>query len=121
MPVVNLTLPRSMPRNQQISVSEGVHSALVETFAVPANGKFQTITLYDADSLVMDREFLGVERGETFVYIQISVMKERSSDEKRALMRSLRSQLSTKAGLRNEDLFVNVVETDQANWFCMAK
>lgn len=121
MPVVNLTLPASMPAERQKTVSDGVHQALVDEFDTPSRGKFHVISPYDSENLLMDSEFLGVRRGDNFIFVQISVMSSRPDDRKRALLRRIRSNLLTMADIKPEDLFVNIIETPSANWFCLVQ
>ena len=79
------------------------------------------ITPYDAGNMVMAPDFLGVARGPNFVFIQISVMQQRGPEDKRALMRAIRTNLAARAGLAAADMMINLAETDPANWFCVVK
>ncbi|MBI3446296.1 MAG: tautomerase family protein [Magnetospirillum sp.] len=119
--MVHLLVPHSMPQAKRQSVSEGVHQALADTLGVPGNGMFQLITAYDETNIAMSPDFLGVPRGPNFVFIQISVMNARTNEEKRALMRAVRTNLAARAGLGNEDMMINLAESDAANWFCVVK
>lgn len=110
-----------MSPERRKAVSEGVHLALVEDFGVPNNGKFHTITAYDSDNVHMDEGFLGVSRGKDFSFIEILVMEGHSDEEKRALLKNIRTRLLGEASLKPEDLFISIVEAPKANWFCCVK
>jgi 4-oxalocrotonate tautomerase len=119
MPVVNLTLPESMPVERRAAVSDAVHHALVSDFDAPQDGKFHIVATYDSGTLLTSDKFLGVSRGEAFMFIQITAINARSDDQRRAFLRGLRSNLLALAGVKPQDLFVHIVESPVSNWFCL--
>lgn len=119
LPAVNLVLPKSMSPERRKAVSEGVHDALVEDFGVPKTGRFHIVS--SCDDVLMDENFLGIPRTESFAFIHIFVMEGRGDDEKRNLIRKIRANLLAEALLKPEDLLINIVESPKQNWFCMVK
>ncbi|WP_296713779.1 tautomerase family protein [Rhodoblastus sp.] len=119
MPVVNLTLPKSMPVERRNAVSDAVHQALVSEFDAPPDGKFHIVATYDSENLLRSDKFLGVNRGDDFMFVQITAMNARSDDQKRSFLRGLRSNLLASAGVKPQDLFVHILDTSSSNWFCL--
>ncbi|HLX81545.1 MAG TPA: tautomerase family protein [Burkholderiales bacterium] len=89
---------------------------MVETIDVPAKDRFQLITEHDPEDFIYDREFLGIARSRDLVIIQITLAAGRSLQLKRSLYRTIAERLGTAAGLRPEDVLINLVEVARENW-----
>jgi phenylpyruvate tautomerase PptA (4-oxalocrotonate tautomerase family) len=83
---------------------------------VPANDRFQVVAEHEAGTLLFDRHYLGIERSDDFVLIQITWNEGRTLEQKRALYRAIADGLQTAVGLRREDVFANLVEVKKENW-----
>ena len=122
MPLVRISLRAGRPAEYRKHISDGVHQAMVETMAVPAADRFQVITEHALDSFVYDPGYLGVQRSDDLVFIQVSLSAGRSNDQKRAFYRRAVELLRNQPGLRPEDVFISLVEvgkdpeTSRANW-----
>jgi phenylpyruvate tautomerase PptA (4-oxalocrotonate tautomerase family) len=92
-----------------------VHRALVETVGVPEADRFQIITEHAPETLVYDRDYLGIARTDGIVLIQITFSSGRTLDQKRLLYRRIADRL-VEAGVRREDVWVNLVEVPRENW-----
>ena len=55
------------------AVLDGVYAAMRETFNVPEDDRFMTVTLHDADEFLYGRTYLGIERSDDLVLIQLTV------------------------------------------------
>jgi phenylpyruvate tautomerase PptA (4-oxalocrotonate tautomerase family) len=89
---------------------------MVETINVPAEDRFQILTEHPSDRLVYDKKYLGIERTDDIVVIQITLNAGRTLDQKRALYRDLAEKLSRDPGLRKQDILVSLVEVPKENW-----
>jgi phenylpyruvate tautomerase PptA (4-oxalocrotonate tautomerase family) len=89
---------------------------MVETINVPADDRFQIFTEHGVEGLVCDRRYLGIERSDDALIIQITLNTGRTLDQKRALYRALADKLARDPGLRKEDLLVSLVEVPKENW-----
>lgn len=116
MPLVRVSLREGRPASYLASIGEGVHTAMVETINVPADDRFQIFTEHRREGLVYDERYLGIERSDDIVVIQITLNTGRTLDQKRALYRVLAEKLAKDPGLRREDLLVNLVEVPKENW-----
>ena len=116
MPLVRISLLKGKPASYRRKVGDAVHQAMVETIDVPAKDRFQLITEHDPEDFVYDREFLGMARSRDLVIIQITLAFGRSLHLKRALYRTIAERLGTAAGLRPDDVLINLVEVARENW-----
>jgi len=89
---------------------------MVETINVPADDRFQIIQEHPRERLVADRRYLGIERSDDVVFIQITLNLGRTLEQKRALYRTIADKLAVSPGLRREDILVSLVEVPKENW-----
>ena len=116
MPLVRISLLKGKPASYRRKLGDAIHQAMVETIDVPAKDRFQLITEHDAEDFIYDREFLGIARSRDLVIIQITLAFGRSLHLKRSLYRTIAERLGTAAGLRPEDVLINLVEVARENW-----
>ncbi len=116
MPLVRVSLREGKSASYRAAIGEAIHQAMVETINVPADDRFQTFTEHPSGGLVYDKRYLGIERTDGVVFIQITLNTGRTLDQKRALYRALAEKLARDPGLRKEDLLVSLVEVPKENW-----
>jgi phenylpyruvate tautomerase PptA (4-oxalocrotonate tautomerase family) len=66
--------------------------------------------------LVYDPNYLGIERTDDVVFIQITLNEGRPVEKKKDLYKKIAELLTEKPGVRPEDLMINLVEVSKANW-----
>jgi 4-oxalocrotonate tautomerase len=116
MPLVRIDLRQGTSPAYRKAIADGVHAAMIESLAIPADDRFQVISERDADSLIYDPQYLGIQRSDKVVFIQITMSVGRKPAQKRALFKRISELLSKSPGLRPEDIFVNLVEVSWENW-----
>ncbi|MGH8689144.1 MAG: tautomerase family protein [Burkholderiales bacterium] len=116
MPLARISLKRGKPADYRQRVAQAVHRALVDTFDVPPDDRFQLVTEHDADGFVYDRHYLGIERSDALVVVELTVAFGRTLDQKRALFRRIADNLAEAVGLRPQDALIALVETARVNW-----
>jgi phenylpyruvate tautomerase PptA (4-oxalocrotonate tautomerase family) len=116
MPLVRISLRRGKPAPYRKAIAEGVYTALRETFNVPDEDRFITISEHDEDSLLFSRSYMGIERSDDLVILQITVSNTRTVEQKKALFARIAERLAQEPGLRREDVFINLVEVVKENW-----
>ncbi len=89
---------------------------MVESINVPPRDRFQVITEHPADGLIYDPSYLGINRTDDVVFIQITLNAGRTLDQKRALYKKIADLLSQEPGVRLEDVVINLVEVTKENW-----
>jgi 4-oxalocrotonate tautomerase len=116
MPLVRISLKQGRLPSELAAISQAIHRAMVETIAVPADDRFQVIHEHSPETLIADRRYLGIERTDKIVLIQITLNVGRTLEQKRALYRAIAEQLEDRAGVRREDVLVSLLEIPKENW-----
>jgi phenylpyruvate tautomerase PptA (4-oxalocrotonate tautomerase family) len=116
MPLVRIFLRPGRSVEYRRALGDGVHRALVEALAIPPDDRFQVISEHSASDLIYDPQYLGVQRSENVVFVQITLSSGRKPQQKRKLFERMAAILQTSPGLRPQDLVVSLVETAWENW-----
>jgi 4-oxalocrotonate tautomerase len=116
MPLVRISLRQGTSPDYRKAIAEGVHRALIDAIAIPPGDRFQVIDEYPAEGLIYDPSYLGVERSDHVVFVQIIMSTGRKPQQKRALFKRMAELLAQSPGLRPQDLLVNLVEVAWENW-----
>lgn len=116
MPMVRVSVRSGQSDAWRAAVSEGIHSAMVDTINVPKDDRFQVITEHRPGELVYDSSYLAIPRGEGFLLIQITLNAGRTLEQKRALYARIAENLSRDPGVRPQDVMINLLEVPKENW-----
>jgi 4-oxalocrotonate tautomerase len=116
MPLTRVSLRRGKPAAYRKAILEGLYLAMRETFVVPEGDQFMTISEHDEDDFVYGANYLGIQRSEDLVIIQLTVSNTRPVEQKKQLYRKIVERLTENPGLRAEDIFINLVEVLPENW-----
>jgi phenylpyruvate tautomerase PptA (4-oxalocrotonate tautomerase family) len=115
MPLIRIDLRKGKDHAYRQKVSKVVHDSLVGV-GVPADDRFQIIAELGEDGLIYDAHYLGIDRTDDIVIIQITWNEGRTTDQKKALYKAIADGLHAAVGLRREDVFINLVEVKRENW-----
>jgi phenylpyruvate tautomerase PptA (4-oxalocrotonate tautomerase family) len=116
MPLVRISLREGTSPEYRKALADGIHRAMVEALAVPADDRFQVVTEHPAGGLLYDPRYLGIERTDRVVLVQITLSTGRKPAQKRAFYRRAAELLAESPGLRPQDLVINLVEVAWENW-----
>lgn len=116
MPLTRISLRRGKSAAYRRAVMDQVYDALRETFDVPEDDRFMIVTEHDEDSFRFGRHYLGVDRSDDLIIIQITVSNTRTIDQKKRLYKRIAERLAESPGVRPQDLFVNLLEVAKENW-----
>jgi 4-oxalocrotonate tautomerase len=116
MPLVRISLRAGRSAEYRKALGDGVQRALVEALAIPRDDRFQIITEYSATDLIYDPQYLGVQRSDGVVFVQITLSAGRKPPQKRKLFQRMAEILEESPGLPRQDLLINLVETAWENW-----
>jgi 4-oxalocrotonate tautomerase len=116
MPLVRVSIREGTSAEFRAAVGNAIHDAMIATIDVPPDDRFQIFTSHRPDELVFDRRYLGIDRGEGFLAIQITLNAGRTLEKKRALYARIAENLERSPGIRRQDLLVNLVEVSKENW-----
>ncbi|HYZ17673.1 MAG TPA: tautomerase family protein, partial [Candidatus Acidoferrum sp.] len=116
MPLARIDLAQGKPAEYRRAIGEVVYQAMLTALNVPQNDRFQIITEHAPTDLVIDPTYLGIERSNDCVTIQVTLNDGRTIDQKRAFYKAIADGLHERVGLRREDVFINLVEVRKENW-----
>jgi phenylpyruvate tautomerase PptA (4-oxalocrotonate tautomerase family) len=116
MPLVRISLVAGKPESYKRKISDAVHRALVETISIPAQDRFHIITEHANAEFIFDPEYLNIHRTNDLVIIQITMSVGRTLEMRKSLFKRMADLLHEEAGIRREDVFINLVETAKENW-----
>ncbi|MGS1108528.1 tautomerase family protein [Achromobacter anxifer] len=116
MPLVHVSLRTGKPPAYRQAIFDNIYLAMRETFNVPEDDQFMTMTEHEASNFRYSPTYMDVARSDDLVYIQITANNTRSLEQKKALFQRIAQRLGDDPGLRPEDVFVNLVEVAKENW-----
>jgi 4-oxalocrotonate tautomerase len=116
MPLVRISLREGKSEQYRRALGDAVHQAMVEAIDAPPQDRFQIITEHSANDLIYDPSYLGVERSDNIVIVQITLSAGRKPAQKRKLFQRMAELMAKNPGLRPQDLMINLVEVAWENW-----
>src|SRR5580692_9603807 len=116
MPLVRIDLRQGKTPEYRRKIGDMVYRAMRETINMPEHDRFQVITDHPADGLIYDPSYLGIQRTDDIVFIQITLNAGRTLEKKKALYAKIAELLAKDAGIRPEDVVINLVECAKEDW-----
>jgi 4-oxalocrotonate tautomerase len=116
MPLVRIDLREGKTPEYRRKIGDMVYRAMRETINMPEHDRFQVITDHPAEGLVYDPSYLGINRTDDIVFIQITLNAGRTLDQKKALYSKIAELLAQEPGIRPEDVLINLVECAKEDW-----
>ena len=116
MPLVRIDLLEGKPPEFRKQAGQLIYQAMKDVLNVPENDRFQIVTEHPKDELNFDREYLGIQRTDDCIFIQITLSSGRSVEQKQRFYRAVAESLHQALQVRLEDVFINLVEVTKENW-----
>src|ERR1700712_1057323 len=116
MPLVRVSLSAGKSDDYKKAIGDGVYQALRETFAVPDEDRFVTVSEHSEGEFQFSKTYMDIARTDGLVILQITVSNTRTVEQKKALFARIVELLSQEPGLRKEDVFINLLEVAKENW-----
>jgi phenylpyruvate tautomerase PptA (4-oxalocrotonate tautomerase family) len=116
MPLTRISLRTGTSPEYRRALATNVYDALRAAFQIPENDFFVTVSEHDEDQFFFDRTYMGIERSDKLVIIQIAASQGRTLDQKKALYREIVERMAKNPGLRPQDVLINLIETGKENW-----
>ena len=115
MPLVRISMREGKSSQYRRAIADGVHGALMEAASVPELDRFQILTEHAAADLIYDPTYLGVNRSDDIVMIQIT-LNTRTQPVKVALYKAIAERLAKNPGVRPQDVLVSLVSVQPEDW-----
>ncbi|HEY1743170.1 MAG TPA: tautomerase family protein [Granulicella sp.] len=116
MPLVRIDLVKGRTQEYRTHVGDIVYRTMVDVLHVPKGDRFQVIQEHEKGDLPFDRDYLGVQRSDDCIFLQITLNSGRSVELKQQFYKAVVDRLHEEMGLRREDVFISLVEVPKENW-----
>ncbi len=116
MPLLHISLRAGKSKAYRHAIFDSLHQAMCDTFNVPEDNQFMTITEHVEENFRYDASYMDIARSNNLVFIQISAINNRTVEQKKALFLRIVELLGENPGIRPEDVFVNLLEGAKENW-----
>lgn len=117
MPLVHIHVPQGKSAEYRSAISDVVYNTTITVLNVLENNRFHVISEHSTTDLVIDPAYLGIQRSENAIIIQVTLNEGRATLElKKAYYKALADGLHERLGLRREDVLINLVEVKKENW-----
>jgi phenylpyruvate tautomerase PptA (4-oxalocrotonate tautomerase family) len=116
MPFTQISLLKGKSLDYRRDLMEEVYLAMRESINIPENDRFATITELEDGNFNNSGDYLGINRSDDIVYIQITLNGGRTTDKKKALYAKIAERLQAKLGIRTEDIVISLLEVSPEDW-----
>ena len=116
MPLVRIDYRRGRPADFGLRAGAIVYAELMAIMKAPQDDNFQVLAEHGPEGLVYDPRYLGIQRSDGILFIQITLNEGRTTEQKKAFYRSVVERLHTELGVRREDVLFSLVEVKKENW-----
>jgi 4-oxalocrotonate tautomerase len=116
MPLVRIDLLESKTPEYGVQIGQIVARALSEVLNVPKDDLFQVITAHSKTGLRFDRNYLGIQRSDDCIFLQITLNSGRTVEMKQRFYKAVADGLHESLKLRKEDVLINLVDVPKENW-----
>ena len=116
MPLVRIDLLEGKTPEYGVQIGQFVARALSEVLNVPKDDLFQVITAHSKTGLRFDRNYLGIQRSDDCIFLQITLNSGRTVEMKQRFYKAVADGQHETLKLRKEDVLINLVDVPKENW-----
>jgi phenylpyruvate tautomerase PptA (4-oxalocrotonate tautomerase family) len=116
MPFARIDLAQGKTAEYRATVADIVYKGIVEVLKAPDGDRFIVVGEHEPANLIYDPNFLGMKRSPDFLLIQVTSTVGNNKDSKFAFYRYIADELKSKLSVRPDDIMVNLVFVDKADW-----
>ncbi len=111
MPLVKIEIRKGYSSEYKKAILDGVHQALVKSFKIPDNDRFQRI--YELDKGDFE---CPPDRSDAMTLIQITIFPGRSFKAKKELYKNIVKNLGDNPCIEGHDILIILLEPPMENW-----
>lgn len=111
MPTVKIEMRAGKTAAYKKALLDGIHQALVDAFKIPDYDRNQKI--YE---LVPKNMEIPSNRTTDYIVIEITAFQGRSMEAKKNLYKNIVTELSTRVGIKGDDVAIILHEVPMENW-----
>ena len=117
MPLIRIDVIEGQHSEADLAeVSAAVHRGIVEVFGVPERDQFQIITGHRTGRLVYNKSYLGIERTDGIVMVQVFFSTGRTDEQKKAFYALVATVIAERTRIRPEDVMISLIENTRSDW-----
>ncbi|WP_270170660.1 tautomerase family protein [Paenibacillus sp. SYP-B4298] len=117
MPFIRVSyLKLKYDADQLKRISHTIMNTLIQHFNVPEDDLFQAFHAHDSQEFIYSNNYLGIERSDGLLFIQITLKSGRTTNQKTRFYETLAQQLSMTIPMRKEDVFIVLVGNELEDW-----
>ena len=116
MPLVRISVSENATAPQRAQIADIVYQAMRATIDTPVGDKFIQVTARNRDEFFFDAHFMGMNRTDQFMLIQIFLACGRSAAKKQALYARIANDLHQQTGIATDDVMIVLHENDGMDW-----
>jgi phenylpyruvate tautomerase PptA (4-oxalocrotonate tautomerase family) len=116
MPLVRIDLVEGKTSDYRATIGDVVYLAMLEILKAPEDDRFQVIQEHAEANFIFDPDFFGIHRSMDCIFIQMTLVAGRTTEQKRKFYQSVADQLHARLGVRREDVFISLVPVAAEDW-----
>ena len=116
MPLARIDLVTGKSADYRRTIADVGYEGFIGPLKAPEGDRFQVITEHPHDGLIVDPNYLGIQRTKDCIFIQVTMNEGRTVEQMKAFFKNVADGLHQRLGLRREDVLINLVEVRKENW-----
>lgn len=116
MPMTRVAMKKGKPAEYKRAILDNIYQAMRETFNCPEDDRFMLLSEHEDSDFYYGKTYLGIERSDDLVMIQVTCNSERPLSMKKAFYQKVVERLGEALRLRPEDVLISLVEVNKENW-----
>lgn len=117
MPVFHAHIPKGrFTREQKIAMGNALNQSLVQGLGIPPGDRFIMISEHGDDELFIDPTFMGMNRTQNAMIVNVLLGAHRPLSDKRALMAAITRLLNEAVDIAPDDVFIALVPVPNENF-----
>ncbi len=116
MPLTQISLREGKSPDFRRQLMEEVYLAMRESIQIPEDDRFATITELKDGNFNNSGSYLGIDRSDDIIFIQITLNRGRTTEKKKLLYATIVNRLNSKLDVRPEDVAISLLEVSMEDW-----
>lgn len=116
MPLVRISVFEDMAAERRLMIAAAVYDALRLTLGIPEGDRFIVLSAHPQEELMVDPNFMQMQRTSDFVLVHVTLRRGRSVETKQSFYKEAARLLRVRANIAPDNLMVVLTENELADW-----